>query len=255
MLSRAGALLVALSFCAVSPQSCALSGPSGSVARGGEIRTQSLMALLRFPNGYDSTAAYPLLVALHGRGGTATEFVRAFRTFAEDSLVVAVPQGEYGRADGGYSWYYQTEDRSLWEAYDARSVNTVVELVSAISARHRVGKVFVLGFSQGASLAYMIGLKNPSLVSGVLAVSGSMPEIFQGGSIVREQDVAAARGVKLFIARGSRDAFDTREIFAAQVDFFTGNGYEVTALEFAGGHYFTADLVAGIRQWLRERAR
>jgi len=252
---RAAVLPLALVCCSMVLPSCSRSGPTGSAADGGEIHTQSLKAYLAFPVGYDSTLAYPLLVALHGNGGSAADFAPVFTPFKGESLVVALAQGEYARSDGGYSWYYETNDPRLWEPYDRRSMNTLVELIGAIRARYRIGKVFVLGFSQGASLAYLTGLMNPPLVTGVLAIAGGLPEVDEVGSIVHSQDVAAARGVRVFIARGFADAAMPHEAFVAQRDFFTANGYEVTALEFAGGHYFTADLVAGIRQWLRERAR
>ena len=255
MRSRAAAILVALSSSCVVLQSCGLFGPDETEPVGVEIRTQSLKGYLAFPVNYDSTATYPLLVGLHGNGGSAAEFAGAFSTFGEESLVVAVAQGEYAKSGGGYSWFYLTEDRSLWEAYDTRSVNTLVELIGAIRARYRIGKVFVLGFSQGVSLAYMTGLRNPSLVSGVLAISGYVPEIDQVGSVVHAQDVAAGSGVKLFIARGFSDAVVPREVFTAQRDFFTANGYDVTAREYPGGHYITDDLQVEIRVWLRQAAR
>ncbi len=126
----------------------------------------------------------------------------------------------------------------------------MVGLISEIGARHRTGKIFVLGFSQGASLAYMVGLRNPSVVTGVLALSGRMPEVDREGSIVHAEHIEAARDVKMFIARGTSDAAVGRQVFTTQRDFFLSNGYSVTSFEYAGGHYLTPELLSAVWEWL-----
>jgi phospholipase/carboxylesterase len=166
-----------------------------------------------------------------------------------------VPDGEAEVEGGGHSWFPVTRDRSVWESADRRSVGRVVDVVSDIRARFRIDRVFVLGFSQGATLAYMIGLRNPSLVSGVLAISGGMPYIDQEGSIVHALDVAGARNVKLFVARGRSDDLVSAQVFAAQGDYFAARGYAVTSYEFAGAHYLTQELLDQVLRWIREYPR
>ena len=59
----------------------------------------------------------------------------------------------------------------------------------------------MFGFSQGATMAYLTALRNPALVSGVLAVGGGLPEIDREGSLVHAADVERARAVRVFTAR------------------------------------------------------
>lgn len=216
---------------------------------------RSQTALLTIPQPYDSSKAYALLVALHGNGGTAASLAPAFSSFRGSAVLVAVPQGEYPKPGGGYSWFFPTEDRALWVARDTLTVRRVVELIEDVRARYRIGAVFVLGFSQGASLAYMIGLRNPSLVSGVAAISGYLPEIDGDGAIVSTRDITEARGVKLLIARGDRDALVGGPVFTAQRDFFRARGYAVTAFEFGGAHELTRELLSRVLRWIRETSR
>jgi phospholipase/carboxylesterase len=255
MLRRVGTVVVALSLSGLAPSACHAPRPPAPVFRDTVFRTPSLTAILRFPARYDSTKSYPLLVALHGYGGTAANLATAFTAFATESLVVAMPQAEFPGPAGGTSWFYRTGDRSLWDVFDLRSVNTILELVSALRERHRVGKVFILGFSQGTMLAYMTGLLNPPLVSGVLAIGGYPPDVDLEGSIVHAQDIANAARLPLFIAHGTRDVTVGRHVFLAQRDFFASKGYAVTAVEYDGGHTLTAALMATVRQWLTEELR
>jgi predicted esterase len=152
---------------------------------------------------------------------------------------------------GGFSWFFLTDDRSLWEPYDTRAVQDLVALIAEIRGRYRINRVIVFGFSQGASMAYMLGLLNPALVWGVVAVSGYLPEIDGEGSIVHAQDVTNARTVKVFIARGSSDGIVSRDAFVSQRDLFTSRGYSVTALEYVGNHYLTDELLAQVLLWLK----
>jgi predicted esterase len=242
---------MALALCSAVVLSCQPPAPGRPAPVDVLFRAPSLTAILKFPERYDSAKAYPLLVALHGHGGTAAEFDSGLAFLDRASLFVAVPQGEYAGPAGGRSWFFETADRSLWEAYDTRTVDHVVELVGAIGTRYRVGKVFVLGFSAGASLAYMTGLRNPSLVTGILAIGGNFPEVDREGSILHAQDVVNGRGVKVFIARGVSDPYVGQRVFTNQRDLLLSHGYAVTAFEYAGAHHLTSELLARVGRWIR----
>ena len=250
---RAGAVASLLALLPLP--SCLSPDPVAPDPRYVVFRTADLAVLLKPPADYDSTATYPLLVALHGNGGTALAFAPALSPFARTAFFVAVPQGLYAREDGGFSWFALTRERALWETLDTRSVASVAGLIAALRASYPIGDVFVLGFSQGASLAYLTGLRHPALVSGVIAIGGRLPLMDTVGAIVHAQDVDRARGVPIFVARGADDALVGRRTFLAQVDFWTSRGYAVTSHEYDGGHHLTAGLMDRVLEWLRERAR
>jgi predicted esterase len=245
---------LALLLCSALTLSCRPPAPALPSPEDVLFRSPSLTAILEFPERYDSARTYPLLVALHGNGGTAAELDSGLASLDRTGILVAVPQGEHAKPAGGYSWFLETSDRSIWEASDARTVDRVVELIAAIGARYRIGKVCILGFSQGASLAYMTGLRNPALVTGVLAIGGHFPDVDREGSILHLQDVINARNVKVFVARGRSDPHVSRRVFTDQQDFLKSRGYAVTAYEYAGAHYLTPDLLARVARWIRRYA-
>lgn len=250
---RAGAFVACLAFLPLT--SCASAGPQGPATADVIFPSRYLEAILTPPAGYDSSRTYPLVVALHGNGGDAFGFAPSFAPLAAASFFVAVPQGEYPRTGGGYSWFDPSPDRGTWALHDAHTVATVVALVDALRSRYHIGKVFILGFSQGASLAYLTGLLDPSLVSGVIAISGDLPPIDTAGAIVRAPDVAAARTVRIFVARGTEDPYVSRRAFLGQRDFFASHGFAVTAFEFPGGHDVPDALVGRVTAWLVAAAR
>jgi phospholipase/carboxylesterase len=229
--------------------------PSPLPPQGTLLGAPLLRTILMFPERFDTSRTTTLLVALHGYGGTAGTFALVFASLPRMSLFVAVPDGEYPAEGGGHSWFHLVRDRRLWESYDAHSAQRVVELIADLRTRYRIANVFVLGFSQGATLAYMVGLRNPTLVSGVLAISGGLPKIDGEGSIVRSADVTAARGLKLFVARGASDPLVSEQTFTTQWDYFTLLGYAVTSYEFAGAHTLTPELLDRVLRWIQEQDR
>jgi len=231
--------------------------PGGQSAGGEEILISThgrypQRVLLKLPNGFDSKKKYPLIVGLHGHGGDAAGFATAFSGFRDQPVLIAVPQGEYQTAGGGWSWYLKTEDRSLWEAADSVTVARVVDAISEIAATYPVEKIFVFGFSQGASLAYMVGLRNPSLIAGVAAVSGYLPEIDEQGALLHVAEIAKAKKVRIFVGRGVSDNLVSREEYTRQVEYLSKAGFVVTTYEFQGGHTLTGMLMARMWKWLKE---
>lgn len=207
--------------------------------------------LLKLPRGFDAKKKYPLLIALHGNGGTAEGLSPAFNGFRDKQILIALPQGGYPKANGGYSWFYETPDRSVWEAADKISVSRVVEAISEVKSLYPVENVYLFGFSQGVSLAYMIALLHPSLVTGVAAVAGILPEIDREGSILHAADMEKAKNVRIFIARGTSDGLVERRHMTSQNEYFVSKGFDVTFYEFQGGHTLTSELMGRVLEWMR----
>ncbi len=240
-----GLALLALAACASLP-------PRGPAASGVVFPSPYLQAILSEPAGYDSTRAWPLLVALHGYGDTAAGFAQAFAAGSWTRCFVAIPEAETPLATGGTSWYPLTADRARWPALDGHAVAAVVALVDALRARYRIGPVYLLGFSQGAMLAYQVGLLHPERVAGIVAIAGRAPDVDTLGAIVHAADLTAARAVRLLVARGRDDAAVPRRVFTAQAAFFAARGFAVTRVEFAGGHDLPAEIMERVSRWLRE---
>lgn len=209
---------------------------------------------VRLPDQHDDGKAYPLLVVLHGNGGTARSLLSAFSGFASHGIILAAPEGPYPKPVGnsiGFSWYYETTDKSVWKQADQFSVEGIFEAINKVSAAYKIDGVFIFGFSQGASLAYMTGLRSPALVRGIAAVGGIVPEIDKSGSILAEADITRAKNVKVFAARGRDDGLVGKDQYDAQVGFFKTKGYDVLGFEYEGGHQLTVELLQKLLAWLK----
>jgi phospholipase/carboxylesterase len=197
-------------------------------------------------------AAPPLLVALHGRGGNANEFSNLWDALREPRPLLAVPQAPYpmlltgDTPTVGWSWFVLSKERKLWERADPFAVEHVLRVVSDLQKARATGPVYLLGFSQGVSLAYMAALQAPERIAGVIAFAGKLPADTVPEAMFR----AAAGTLRVFIAHGTEDrAIKVKESRNAK-EHLEKLGYSVAYHEFSGGHQLSAELLREAQQWI-----
>lgn len=128
--------------------------------------------LLHRPGARDEKAR-PLVIAFHGRGSSAEEMREQSRLNAAAEargMLVAYPEGlrhAWGAGTGA------TEQRPDADA-DVRFTKSLIdELVDTERADAR--RVYVVGFSNGGSMALRVAAQRPALLAGAASVSGQLP--------------------------------------------------------------------------------
>lgn len=142
--------------------------PGPKVATGVEDRTTDvpwtqngrIPYVLQLPQEYQPTRTYPVLIALHAAGQKPLDALAGWSTEANrHGYILAAPA--WGGAGGGYN-------------YSAEEHNGVTELVKDLRRRYAVDsdRVFLAGFSEGATAAFDIALSHPDLFAGVVPING-----------------------------------------------------------------------------------
>ncbi len=164
----------------------------------------------------------PLLVALHGAGGTGRQMVDLLAAEAARRGVLVVAPDSRG---------------VTWDAVAGRygpDVAFVDAALAAVFARFDVGRVAVAGFSDGASYALSLGVANGDLFSHVIAWSP--------GFMAATDAVGRPR---VFVSHGTGDTvLPVDRCSRRLVPALRGNGYEVRYEEFDGGHVVPPPLVS-----------
>jgi phospholipase/carboxylesterase len=186
--------------------------------------------VLHVPPGLDAGRAAPLLISLHGAGGSAVSGLSFLQPAADErGMLLLAP------ASGGTTW------DAIRGGYGP-DVALIDRALAAVSTMARVDpeRLAVAGFSDGASYALGLGLANGRLFGRVVAFSpGFVPPAGRSGR------------PRVFVSHGEADDVlpigrTSRRIVPALED----DGYDVTYREFPGGHTVPPEIVVEALDWL-----
>lgn len=193
---------------------------------------------LNLDSGRDATLAMPakiadtpmpLLVLLHGAGGSGAGILRRLGAAAGDAgIAVLAPDSRDDTWDairGGFG----ADIRFL-----SRALDRVFESVSVDPARIAIG-----GFSDGATYALSVGLTNGDLFRRILAYSP--------GFIVGDRLQGTPR---IFVSHGTADrVLPIDRCSRTIVPALKKRGYDVIYREFDGGHEVPAEIAREGMAW------
>lgn len=188
--------------------------------------------VLIVPSGYDPARPVPLVVALHGAGQGPQFSVGLLGPFAEERGFLLLAVGSRG-----VTWDVMTYKFSYDVLFMDGALKWVFERCAVDPAR-----VFIEGFSDGASYALGLALANGDLFSRAIA--------FSPGFIPRS-DSAPVGKPRFFDSHGRQDTVlhidnASRRIVPA----LRGRGYDVTYVEFDGGHGVPPSVAADAVAWM-----
>jgi len=196
---------------------------------------------LYVPEYYDSSRAWPLVVAMHGGSGNGGAFLWSWvREARTRGLIVVAPTAR------GSTW-------SLMEPeIDGPNVDSMVEDISAhwnIDRSH----VLLTGMSDGGTFTYVLGLRGDygRPFTHLAPVSAVFHPMMLGTG-----DAERVRGLPIHIVHGARDWMFPPEVAQGAERTLKQAGAEVVYREIADlSHTYPRDQNAAILDWfLRERA-
>lgn len=189
--------------------------------------------VLYVPERRDATRPAPLVLMLHGAGSGAHDAIQPFRRFADvNGMVLLAPDartGEWDLLDGGFGADVDFIDHALAKAFQLCSIDPRC--------------VAIEGFSDGASYALSLGLRNADLFTHVIAFSPGFMTI-----------PAGTGRPKVFVSHGSGDVIlPVVRCSHRIVARLERDGYAVTFREFSGGHSVPTDVAGEAVAWLLKR--
>jgi phospholipase/carboxylesterase len=190
-------------------------------------------AILRIPAAAPARPM-PLLVLLHGAGGSAAGIIRRFEAAIDASAVAVLAPDSRGG-----TWDAIRGDFGPDVGFLDRALEQVFRTVAVDPARLAVG-----GFSDGATYALSLGLVNGELFRRIAA--------FSPGFVVE----AAPRGKpRVFVSHGTADEIlPIDRCSRVIVPALKRHGYDVTYREFAGGHAVPGHVAEEGLSWVAGRS-
>jgi phospholipase/carboxylesterase len=191
---------------------------------------------------------FPTAVLLHGRSGDENVMWVLARNLPPSWLQVA-PRGTKPDRDGGYAWHPRHQDEWPALAQFDEAVAAIVRFIQALPALYHADpeQVYLMGFSQGAALAYAVAMRQPGLVRGIAGLVGFLPEGCGA------EETAVLRDLPIFMAVGKEDPLIPYERARACADTLEAAGANLTYGEYETGHRLNAAATRDLQAWWRER--
>lgn len=193
----------------------------------------------------------PALVGLHGYSQTGRDFLRVLRNVAPADFAVVAPQGLnqlWDPATGQirFSWMTAFEKTDNIE----RNTRLIGAVLDRLIEQKEIdpGGVFLLGFSQGSSVAYRFAQRHPDRLRGVISVCSDLPPD------VRE-NLAPLRPLGFLILYGEQDPLVPADHPKQAYEALRAAGLGVDLRAFPRGHVLPSSLAPLVEDWMRRRLR
>ncbi len=125
--------------------------------------------LLDVPEKYSADRSWPLLVALHGAGDNAKNFIGLWSQLAmKEGYLLAVPCGDSKAPD----W---SDNQRTWSGSSPKFILWVIDQVKK-AYRINEERIYLAGFSAGGHMTFYAGLLNPGVFAALVPCSGCVME-------------------------------------------------------------------------------
>jgi predicted esterase len=183
------------------------------------------------PSTYSPSEPLPLLVLLHGAGGSSANWFGSYTARAEAARFILLAPDS--RAP---TWDLVYDPFSVDVDFMDRALRHVFERCAVAN-----GHIALAGFSDGASYALSLGLANGDLFDHIVAYS---PGFFT--------DSTRRGKPKLYVTHGINDSILPIDLTSRElVPRFRNEGYDVSFIEFEGSHEVPQAISDGAFSWLR----
>lgn len=212
----------------------------------------ALTYLERLPKEQSSGGKAPIIVLLHGRAAEA-KTIFSIEGLLDPRFHIVAFQAPFASEKGAFEWFRPEEEvptRELWEGNRFSAAEQILtEQVLGYLAKANVdaSKLFLWGFSQGAAMSLILGLRGTLKPKGVVPMSGFLP------SPVKKWE-ALDRHAKYLLVHGTNDEVLPPASSLSALRFLLEHGIRAEYHEYRGRHKMTLDSIAYINHWLCKEA-
>jgi phospholipase/carboxylesterase len=186
------------------------------------------------------------MLMLHGWTGNENS-MEFFTRAIPDRYTLFLPRAPYRADQGGFSWREDTRGSWGLPTLDELSVpasNLLLFLDTWSAISHvDVSRIDVAGFSQGAALAYTLGMLFPDRVNDLIILSGFLPA-------KSTSSLPALKGKKIYISHGRNDELVPIENSRSDLQALITISATVTYCESDGGHKVGKECLRGVETFV-----
>jgi predicted esterase len=194
----------------------------------------------------------PLLIALHGYGGSKRQMMREARAVAPEGFAIVSLQGPHqhmkepkepgGPLRFGFGWLTNFHPEESVAVHH----HAMLDLIEALTGEGLAdpARIFLLGFSQSCALNYRFAFTHPDVMRGVIGICGGMPGDWDTSELYKQTDAA------VFHLAGARDEFYPPARVSDYVASLRARAKDVEFKSYDAGHEIVQAMRDDVREWL-----
>ena len=195
----------------------------------------------------------PLLVLLHGYGANEHDLI-GLAPMLDQRLLTLSPRAPLVLAPFAFAWFeiaFTGQGIAVDPRQAQRSLALVSEFIRAAIQAYSAdpARVFLVGFSQGASMAALTTLSTSGLIAATGVLSGIVPE----GLTDEPLDETRAQSAPFFVGHGLSDGVVPVAHGRATRDFLERMHASVSYQEYDMGHAINDACLRDLAAWLTQQ--
>ncbi len=195
----------------------------------------------------------PIVIMLHGYGSNEKDLIQIAPALRPEFRYISA-RAPQTMDFGMYGWF-PIDFTHSGITVDYSAAKTALELLIKFTGeiieeyRPRGNKVFLMGFSQGAVMSYLMAFNAPELLHGVIALSGQLPESSQPLETAKQ----ILRKLPFLVMHGIHDDILPIAKGRAADAWLRHNVDDLTYREYPIAHQISDSGIVLISSWLAEK--
>jgi len=195
----------------------------------------------------------PVLILLHGVGSNEKDLF-SFAEQLPDKFLVISARAPLVAARDSYAWYQVDISKGkpvFSEEQEERSKEIILQFINYLKSKYSFDEkeVYLVGFSQGAIMSYVVALTNPDKIKGIAAMSGRILEEVRPFVAANEK----LEHLKIFISHGINDGVLPVHYAREARVFLQQQNLNPSYKEYPTGHTINNEMFHDLMNWLETK--
>jgi phospholipase/carboxylesterase len=198
------------------------------------------------------SASPPVIILMHGVGSNEKDLF-SFANQLPDSFLVISLRAPIALNKDSYAWYHLTTDngKRIGNPIEAEASRLmIIQFINQLKTKHAFNekRVYLCGFSQGAIMAYSIGLTLPEKIKGIAVMSGKLLNEVKPQIASKEK----LKKISVFISHGTNDGVIPVTEARNANTYLKQLGINATYKEYSEGHTISNEMFNDMLLWLKK---
>jgi predicted esterase len=182
------------------------------------------------------------LLALHGTGGSEFDLIPLAKGIAPDYSILSV-RGKV--SENGMNRFFRRLSPGVFDMEDlVLRTNELADFVESAARDYDLGKIYALGYSNGANIAASMLLLRPKTLEGGILLRALMP--------IMPKEPPDLRGKRIYISAGRKDEMVSADESRKLAEVLADAGADVTLNFENSGHRIAEGEIQRIRNWVKK---